>query len=338
MYALTLDGESRVLQLSADRTILDSCLDLGVPVPYNCRSGECGECVARLVDGRVQELPGADPATYTLAMRDAGMILTCMCYPASHLHISVPLRDGQAPPIRSVDAIVTEVSWFGERSARVVVRVDTPVDFQAGQYFEWHLPQVGAPRSYSAANAPGSRTMEFLVRMHDGGGVSGLLRRGELAAGDILTLKGPFGSYELDAQDPRLLVLLAGGTGLAPVKCIAEQLAAQGSRRPVKIYFGARDRDELGYAGPLQELAKATRHIEFTAVLSHEPESSAWAGPRGLVVDVAAATLGDAFGAQAYLCGPPPMVQAAQAVLERLGVMHSDIHCDKFVPAGAHGA
>jgi ferredoxin len=120
MYALTLDGESRVLQLSADRTILDSCLDLGVPVPYNCRSGECGECVARLVDGRVQELPGADPATYTPAMRDAGMILTCMCYPASHLHISVPLRDGQAPPIRSVDAIVTEVSWFGERSARVV--------------------------------------------------------------------------------------------------------------------------------------------------------------------------------------------------------------------------
>lgn len=338
MYSLTLEGAPGSLGLPANRTILDGCLDQGVPVPYNCRSGECGECAAQLVSGRIQELPGADPAIYTPAMREAGMILTCMCFPASDLHIRVPLRGGDAPPIRTFDSIVVDVAWFGDRSARVTLRVDEPVAYQAGQYFEWHLPGLAAPRSYSAANAPGTRTLEFLVRLHEHGGVSQLLQRGELAAGDVLTLKGPFGSYEADPQDDRPLILVAGGTGLAPVKCIAEDLVARGSRRPVKIFFGARDRDELGYTRTLQDLAQATSTVEFTAVLSHEPATSPWAGPRGLVIDALEAMPGDAFGAQAYLCGPPAMFNAAIALLERLGVAHEDIHCDKFAPAGSRGA
>lgn len=338
MYSLTLDGMPEPLDLPANRTILDACLDQRVPVPYNCRSGECGECAAQLVAGRIQELPGADPAIFTPAMREAGMILTCMCFPASDLHLRVPLRSGDAPPIRTFDSVVTDVAWFGPRSVRVTLRMDEPVSYQAGQYFEWHLPGLEAPRSYSAANPPGSRTLEFLVRVHENGGVSQRLQRGELAAGDVLTLKGPFGSYALDAQDDRPLILVAGGTGLAPVKCIAEELAARGSRRPVKIFFGARDQEELGYTASLQALARQAPNIEFTAVLSHEPEGSPWTGPRGLVVDALQAMAGDAFGAQAYLCGPPPMFAAATSVLDRMGVAPEDVHCDKFSPAGSRGA
>lgn len=338
MYSLTLEGVSDALDLPADRTILDGCLDQGVPVPYNCRSGECGECAAQLVSGQIQELPGADPAIFTSAMREAGMILTCMCYPASDLHLRVPLRSGEAPPIRTFDGVVVSVAWFGERSVQVSLRVDETVSYQAGQYFEWHVPGLEAPRSYSVANPSGSRTLEFLIRVHENGGVSQKLQRGELAAGDILTLKGPFGSYELDPQDDRMLILVAGGTGLAPVKCIAEDLAARGSRRPVKIFFGARDQEELGYTRSLQALAQTSPHVEFIAALSDEPADSSWEGRRGLVVDSLQDMTGDAFGAQAYLCGPPPMFAAATRLLDRMGVAREDIHCDKFSPAGSRSA
>ncbi len=338
MYCLTLEGMSDRLDLPADRTILDACLDQGAPLPYNCRSGECGECAAQLVAGRIQELPGADPAIFTPAMREAGMILTCMCYPASDLQLRVPLRSGDAPPIRTFDGVVSGVTWFGERSVRVTLRVDEDVSYQAGQYFEWHLPGLEAPRSYSVANPPGSRTLEFLVRLHENGGVSQRLQRSELAAGDVVTLKGPFGSYALDAQDDRMLILVAGGTGLAPVKCIVEDLVARGSRRPVKVFFGARDQEELGYASPLQALAQRTSNVEFIAALSHEPTDSSWSGRRGLVVDALREMSGDAFGAQAYLCGPPPMFAAATTLLDRMGVAREDIHCDKFSPAGSRSA
>jgi NAD(P)H-flavin reductase/ferredoxin len=338
MYSLILEGTDTPLALSSERTILDSCLDLGVPVPYNCRSGECGECLAQLVAGRVQELPGADPAVFTAEQRDAGMILTCMCFPASDVSVRVPLRASSSPRIRQIDAIVLNVTWFGERTAKVVVRTDEAVAFNPGQYFEWHLPQLAHARSYSASNKPGSNTIEFLVRMHDGGGVSDLLRNGELSLGDLLSLKGPFGFYDLSPSDDRPLILLAGGTGVAPVKSIVEYLIDNGSRRQIKVFYGARDQAELRSADAFRALADTHASLTFTPVLSHEPEASGWTDLRGLVTDAMQAALGDAFGAQAYLCGPPGMIQTATQTLESNGVMSSDIHCDKFTPAGAHGA
>lgn len=337
-YTLMLEGSDVPLELSSDRTILDSCLDLGVPVPYNCRSGECGECLAQLVAGRVQELPGADPAVFTAEQRDIGMILTCMCYPASDVSVRVPLRAGNAPRIRQIDAVVLSVTWYGDRTAKVVVRTDETTAFNAGQYFEWHLPQLAQPRSYSVSNTPGSNTMEFLVRMHDGGGVSELLCNGALGVGDILTLRGPFGFYDLNFSEDRSLILLAGGTGLAPVKSIVQHLIEKGSRRPIKVFYGARDQAELRSADTLSELADAHANLTFTPVLSHEPLASGWTGLRGLVTEAMQAGLVDGFGAQAYLCGPPGMIQAATQILESNGLMSSDIHCDKFTPAGAHSA
>lgn len=308
MHILTLEGVAQPLALAEQRTILDACLEGGVPLPYNCRSGECGECLAQLVSGQVRELPGADPAVYTPAMRDAGMVLTCLCYAESDLHLRVPLRTEQAPPIQAFDAVVTGVAWHGPSLARVTLRNCQAVHYEAGQYFEWHLPGLDAPRSYSAANAPGGVEIEFLVRMHPNGGVSRLLQRSEIAAGDVLQLKGPFGHFALDAHDERPLVLVAGGVGLAPVQCIAQELARQGSRRRVRAFFGARDQTELGCAQALQELAGRWPALQWHAALSQEPESSGWSGARGLVTELLQARLGDAFGAQAYVCGPAAMI------------------------------
>ncbi len=333
MYSLTLAGTDTTVQGRAEQSVLDACLGSGIAMPYNCRSGECGECVARLVNGQVHELPGADPATYTDAMRADGQILTCMCYPRSDLAISVPLRDHAAPRIREFDAVIEHVTWHGARTAHVAMRCPEAIEFSAGQYFEWWVPGATTPRSYSASNAPGSDALEFLVRIYPGGQVSARLTRRELAAGDILTLRGPFGTYEFAADHGLPAIFVAGGTGIAPVKAIVAAALAADSARPLHVFYGARDSAEVACADEFAILARRHKQLRFVPVLSDEPADTGWTGARGTVVDALTAGIVDAFGAEAYLCGPPAMIDKAIAVLEQRGVMRSDIYCDKFVPA-----
>lgn len=337
-YSLTLDGTGTTVPGRAGQSLLDAFLAQGVAMPYNCRSGECGECVARLVSGQVHELPGADPATYTDAMRADGQILTCLCYPRSDLVLRVPLRDHAAPRIRDFDAVIERVEWHGARTAQVVLRCPETIAFSAGQYFEWWAPGATTPRSYSASNPPGSERLEFLVRIYPGGQISERLKRRELASGDILTLRGPFGTYEFAMADSLPAIFVAGGTGIAPAKSIVSAALAAHCARPLHVFHGARDRSELQCSQDLAALARQHPRLQFVPVLSDEPLASDWTGARGTVVDALAAGLGDAFGAQAYLCGPPAMIDQAIDVLERRGVVRSDIYCDKFVPALNAGA
>jgi phenol/toluene 2-monooxygenase (NADH) P5/A5 len=341
MYELKLQGTDTAVPADPAQSVLDACLAQDLAMPYNCRSGECGECMARLVSGQVHELPGADPAVYTEQHRADGFVLACLCYPRSDLVIDVPLRTQAAPHIQTFDAIVERVTWFGPRTAHVVVRCPQPIDFRGGQYFEWTPYGATRPRSYSAANAPGTERLEFLVRLYPDGQVSALLKRMELAAGDILGLRGPFGTYQFETVSPVPALFVAGGTGLAPVLSIVQEALAaapKGGTRPLHVYYGARDREEAACAQPLLDLAAAHPALQVVCALSDEPADSPWTGLRGLVVDVLRERIGDQFGSQAYLCGPPGLVDAATAVLQQRGVMPQDIHCDKFVPAHDTGA
>ncbi|HEY9223437.1 MAG TPA: 2Fe-2S iron-sulfur cluster binding domain-containing protein [Variovorax sp.] len=334
MYTLNLESSTLSVPLAPEQSLLDACLTHGVALPYNCRSGECGQCVARLVCGSTHELPGADPATYTDAMRASGLVLTCMSYPRSDILLDVPAIQSDQPQIREFDAVIDSVRWFGARTARVIVRSADPVPFRGGQYFEWHAPGAGRARSYSAANVPGGNLIEFLVRIYPGGRISKLLQRHELAAGDVLSLRGPFGTYAFAPEEPGTAIFIAGGTGLAPVASIVQSALVGGAPgRPLAVFFGARDQAELESARSLQEAACRVPSLQFVPVLSDEPDGSAWTGRRGMVVDALRETLGDQFGAQAYLCGPPAMVDAAIPILERCGLARSDIYCDRFVPA-----
>lgn len=333
-YTLTLRGSSARVALSPAKTLLDACLSQQVAMPYNCRSGECGECAVRLVKGEIHEMPGADPAIFTQAMRETGLVLTCMAFPRSDVELDVPAGLAPQPKIHSFDAVIQRVDWLGERTAHVTVRRPEGVQFTGGQYFEWHIPGIERPRLYSAANAPGGPSMEFLVRIYPGGAVSAKLRRGEIDAGDVVPMRGPFGSYSFRADDPGTAIFVAGGTGLAPVRSIVmDALSAQGPDRQIIVFMGARDQAELAAAQELEQAALRHRKLKFVPVLSHEPADSGWGGRRGLVTDVLGSMLGDQFGAQAYLCGPAPMVEAALPILEVCGLARSDIHCDKFVPA-----
>jgi NAD(P)H-flavin reductase len=333
-HTITILEADRRIEGRENISVLDACLNEGVAVRYNCRSGECGECMARLVSGQVKELPGADPAIFTDEHRRDGMILACLCYPESDLEISVEMSDESAPQIREFDAVVSKVHKPVPSIAEITVRTEQPVEYVAGQYFEWILPGIEANRSYSAAGRPGGTEITFHVRLYPDGQVSKRIIRGEIAQGDILTMKGPYGAFRWTDGEERLTLMIAGGTGMAPIKALLEEAFAKGTRRRIIYAYGTRRSEDLYQTEIMAEWMARFPNFTFIPALSDEPADSSWQGARGLVTEVLKREVRDAFGAEAYLCGPPPMIDAAIPILEQLGVDRSDIHYDKFTPVG----
>lgn len=331
IFPLRLLPSGNELSCRADQTLLDSCILAGIAVPYNCRSGECGECMATLVTGEVHELPGADPAIFTAAQRARGEILTCMCFPRGPVALNVEL-DEHAETIKpsTVEVSVERAERLTPTICGVTVRTPEPVQFHAGQNFEWVLPGIAPNRTYSAANRPGSNFIEFHVRVYPGGKVGDVVSR--MSAGHKFRIVGPFGHFALSANPWRPSICVAGGTGLAPVLSTLDRAFHDGDRRQVKLLYGARTQDELYCLDRLQRWA-GKFNLEFVPVLSHEPTDSGWKGERGLVTEVLERELADVFGLEACICGPPPMIDAAVKVLEAAGIPAEDIRTDRFVQA-----
>ena len=331
-FAIAIVEAGRSVEGRADQSVLDACLAAGVALRYNCRSGECGDCIARLASGKVRELPGADPAVFNDKHRSRGLVLTCVSYPVSDLVLSAQLGTDDAAAIVEFDTIVRDITRHGSHILEVGVETQTAVDYRAGQYFEWILPGISPNRSYSAANRPGTTRIEFHVRLFDQGQVSRIVASGLLGEGAILTLKGPFGNFRLSADDQRPAILVAGGTGLAPLSAMLEEAFANGSRRTFRFFYGARTASDLYRLDRIAAWSRQNPGFSFIPILSCEPDDSSWPGERGLVTETIRRQLSGAFGAEAYLCGPPPMIDAAIELLLRLGVDRPDIHYDKFTP------
>lgn len=332
-YAVEIQPSNHEITCRGDQTLLDSCIQNGIPARYNCRSGECGECIAELLSGEVYEMPGADPAMFGDAQRAAGKLLLCMCFPRSPVTLDVPLAN-VAPAIRpaTIYTMVDSVERVTPTIYKVRVETPGPVEYRPGQCFEWIVPGVKPNRMYSAANRAGDSAIEFHVRVYPGGKIGAFVSE-TLSPGQSLELLGPFGQFGLSASDWRPTICIAGGTGLAPIHAMLDDALARGDSRPIHFFYGARCQDELYCLDTLKTWADAHANFTFTPVLSDEPEGSGWSGARGLVTDVVAAQLQDAFGLEVYLCGPPAMIDAAVGVLEAAGFSASDIHADRFVPA-----
>jgi NAD(P)H-flavin reductase/ferredoxin len=320
------------LPCPSTQTLLDACIAAGISISYNCRSGECGECMASLQSGEVHELPGADPAIFNDSHRAQGKILTCMCFPRSALTLDIPLQ-ADAPAIRPalVNAMVQRVEQLTPTIYGVTVETPWPIDYYAGQAFEWVVPGISPNRTYSAANRPGNDAIDFHVRVYPGGKIGGWVS--QLTAGQPLQLMGPYGQFRLSGNDWRPALCIAGGTGLAPVMSVLDHAVARKDKRPIRLFYGARSRAELYGLDRIEDWKKQLPEFEFTPVLSDEPADSPWKGARGLVTDLLSEHVGDAFGLEAYVCGPPSMIDAAVDVLTRVGALEEDIRTDRFVMA-----
>lgn len=339
-HTVTVMPARRQFTVAGGQSILEAALAQGIAFPHSCTVGTCGSCKCRLVDGRIRESANF---AYVLdaAELQAGVILACQAAPRSDVTLDVPgLSDKQLPPAGDYTGELVGTQDLTTDIRRVTIALDRPLRFEAGQYAQLSVAGVWGARAYSFACAPapeGDREVTFFIRHVPGGAFTDLLFAGGLV-GKPLKVHGPAGNFWLrDSRAP--MICIAGGSGLAPIHALLQDAQRRQVGRPCVVLFGARTAADL-YAGAEIAAIGATWNgpFTFTQVLSHEPPDSAWTGPRGLVTEAIAAHASPFVSAEtaAYLCGPPPMIDAAIPVLTALGLDTGHIHCDRFLD-GSHG-
>ncbi|MBA5689887.1 fatty acid desaturase [Rugamonas apoptosis] len=314
------------ITVQPDETLLSAALRQDILIPSICRVGGCGACKCKLKDGEVQELT---ETAYLLSEKEIadGYILACQSRLRSDVKIELDQHDviGGAP----IPGIIVGKQMLTHDIARIDVRLEQAVQYRAGQFAEVTLPALAnSPRSYSFSTAPGDNNhVSFTVRRVPGGQVSGhLLDR--TAVGEPLYVRGPGGAFWMrPGQEPVLMV--AGGSGLAPILAMLEDMKNRGDLRPVTVLFGARAQRDLYALEQLAAFGASWPGFRFIPILSEADASQAWDGRTGRVTEHIPELLGGATSA--YLCGPPAMIDAAVAVLRQHGIADDQLHADRFV-------
>lgn len=314
-------------------TILASLLASGVDYPHGCETGLCSLCKSRLVAGEVKHGEYFESALSD-SDRKAGLFLPCTSKALSDCVIAPVQHDAFLPPVRTISSSVAEVRRLTHDTSLVVVKqpIGVPFEFLPGQYAQLDLAGNGA-RDFSMANLPNEDVIAFIIRTVSGGRVTEKVIP-RLQAGTPLTLKGPMGNAYLRESHVGPILLVGGGSGLSPVLSIARAAAQRGMRQAIKLYFGVRTRADVFFEHILRQLAEENPNIEVHLVLSNDSGDSA--GYRsGFLHEVIQADLaGHALRSwEAYVAGPPPMVDAVSALVKKLGLPESKCHADPFVTA-----
>ncbi len=326
------------MEADEDETVLNAAFRQGIMLMHGCKEGQCSACKSFLLDGDV------DLDKYsTFALPDfeeaEGWTLLCRAHAYSDLEVELINYDEEAlhagTPPRTVRTAVTAVEPLTHDITRLCLAVDDdePFSFKPGQYVDIRIPGGGEDehRSFSMANlAEEAGELEFMIKRYPGGRFSGLLADDGLKAGDELEVTGPYGVFTLRSSSPRRIVFIGGGAGMAPILCLLRSMAEAGVERPATFYYGARTATDLFHLDELAQLAERLPQLTFVPALSEAGDGDGWTGEAGLITDVVERMEDDLAVVDAYLCGPPPMVDAAIAMLERLGVPESHIYFDKF--------
>ena len=334
-YTITLHPAERQFTVDRDEAILHAAMRQGVGLPYGCRDGACGSCKSKLVEGRV--IHGAhQQKALSDAEESAGYILTCCATPQTDCVVEARTVPGAGEyPILKMPSRVMSL----ERPAPdvAVMRLQLPANqslrYRAGQYVEVIL-QGGSRRSYSIANAPhllGSPPVIELHLRHMPGGMFTDRVFGAMKEKEILRMEGPFGSFFLREESTKPIVLLASGTGFAPIKAIVEHLQQLGSVRPVSLYWGCRRRIDLYRHEWCLQAAIDLPQLQYVPVLSESEASADWRGRTGFVHRAVMADLPDLSGHQVYACGAPVMVESAEHdFVSRCGLPADEFYSDAF--------
>lgn len=324
------------IEVEEDETILTAAFRHGLLLMHGCKEGQCSACKSFLLDG---DLDMERYSTFALAdyEREEGYVLLCRSHAYSDLEIELinydeeVLRSGVA--IKDFETTIRSLEWMTPDIRRLILEVNgpEPLRFSAGQYVDITIPGTTQSRSFSMASTPTTPDrLEFLIRVYPGGRFSSLLADGGLGPGDHLALNGPYGVCTLRPSSKRDLILVGGGAGMAPLLSILRTLAESRSERRVTFYYGARGRRDLFYLDEIASLGAALPSFRFVPVLSEPVEGESWDGERGLVTDTVEREEQDLSEKEAYLCGPPPMIDAAMVVLRNKGMDDAFVHFDKF--------
>jgi ferredoxin-NAD(P)+ reductase (naphthalene dioxygenase ferredoxin-specific) len=328
-HTITIRTTGRVIDVHQGETIFTAALRVGIAYPHGCRSGRCGACKTRLIEGEVEMLRHT-PFALSERERSEGLILACRAVPQTDGTVLWLDQDEEtlAHPHRTLLGRVTDVADATHDIKRIQLAIENggPFVYSAGQYARVTVP--GAPPcDYSVASLPGQDSIEFHVR-HVPGGATSTRIVSTLRVGDIVRVEGPFGSSYLRERHTGPIPCVAGGSGLAPIKSIVATAAAGRLRQPIHVYFGARSERNLYLVDWFTSLASMHPNVMFVPVL-WEPDAPT-ERRTGYVSDALAQDLADCDGWKAHVTGPPAMVEATGQALTQRGLRAQDLHADVF--------
>lgn len=334
-FEIELLPSGRRIACEPDETILQAALRQHVVLPYGCRNGACGSCKATLMAGEVD--PGVfQPRALPESDRVLGKVLLCCAQPQSDVQVQAHELVGASDmPVRKMPCRVNAIERPGDDVA--ILRIQLPANevlqYRAGQYIEFLLKD-GQRRSYSMANPPQVEAgLELHIR-HMPGGVFTDHVFLQMKPREILRLEGPLGTFYLREESELPIVMVASGTGFAPIKAMIEYSLEKAMRRPIHLYWGGRREADLYMADLAHTWAQQHEHIHFIPVLSDVPESETWSGRTGLVHRAVMEDFPDLSGHQVYACGAPVMVDAAQRdFTAQCGLPEDAFFADAFTSA-----
>ena len=335
-FDITVQPSGRVFTAQTGEAILSAGIRQGVGLPYGCRDGACGSCKCQLIEGRVIHGPHQVKAL-SETEEASGLILTCCAVAQT----DVVLQSRQVTQVGAlpVKRMPTRVITLDRKSPDVMVlTLQLPASeafaYRAGQYIEFIL-RDGTRRSYSMANAPSasggtSDTLELHIRHMPGGRFTDHVFSA-MQEREILRAEGPFGSFYLRQDSAKPMVLLASGTGFAPIKALIEQMQQQAITRLATLYWGGRRPRDLYLHEWVQARAAEMPNLRYVPVVSDALPEDGWDGRTGFVHQAVLQDFPNLAGHQVYACGAPIVVDSARAAyIGQAGLAEEEFFADAF--------
>ncbi|XPV69542.1 MAG: NADH:ubiquinone reductase (Na(+)-transporting) subunit F [Halarcobacter sp.] len=331
-YTVEIEPTGDVIEVQEGQTILDAALRQGVYLPHACNHGLCGTCKIELLEGEVDH-GDASPFALMDMEKDEGKCLACTSKPKEDCAVEADIdedADARSIPVEDFEATVVEIKDLTPRIKGIVLELDKNIDFQAGQYVQYYVPDFEEPRAFSIASSPKSgKTIELNISLIPDGEVTPWIHN-NTKVGDKTKVSGPFGRFFVKESAQKPMVFFAGGSGLSSPKSMIEDLLERGCTLPITLFHGARNQDELYYADLFRNLEKEYENFRYIPALSGD-NLVEWDGETGYLNDVAVKTYDNNFsGHKAYLCGPPAMLDVCITALMRGRLYERDIHIEKF--------
>lgn len=333
-FQITVQPSGRTFSSQADETILAAGIRQGIGLPYGCKDGACGSCKCKKLSGSVVHGPHQSKAL-SVEEEEAGFVLTCCATATSDVVLeSRQVTEAGAFPIKKMPVRVTSL----EKASHdvMVVKLQLPASdtfqYHAGQYVEFLL-RDGSRRSYSMATAPHLQAeaphMELHIRHMPGGKFTDHVF-GSMKEKEILRIEGPYGSFYLREESTKPMILLASGTGFAPIKALIQHMRFKNIQRPAVLYWGGRRPQDLYEDTWIRQHTAEMPQLSYVPVVSDALPSDGWQGRTGFVHRAVLADFPDLSGHEVYACGAPIVIESAQRDFISAGLPAEAFFADSF--------
>ena len=328
------------IEVDENQTILRGAAEQGVMLMHGCKEGQCAACKSFILDG--EDIDHDKYSTFALPDYELEEGYTLLCRAHAYEDLTIELLNYDEEMIRSGLPIVEGVAEVVANDEvthdmrHLVLKLVEPdwIKFFPGQYMDISVPDTDQVRSFSMANTTSrdEGLLEFVIKVYPDGLFSKFLAD-KVAVGDRLDISGPFGVFTL-REGENDLVFVGGGAGMAPILALLRSMAERGLQRKATFFYGARTKKDLCFEDELHELEEKLTDFRYVPALSEPGDDDGWDGETGLITDVVKRQASKLKGAHAYVCGPPPMVEAAIPLLAQLGVEEKRVYYDKFTTTG----